>query len=242
MKVLAYIPLHYGCEYLDAAIRAVDPFVDKIMVLYVEQPSQGQAAILPCPESEEQLKDIAFGASKKIEWHNCKFGNEGAHRGYVYTYSQEYDLVFTFDCDEVFEPNDLPKSFELAMSSTKRYIGIGGYINFWRSFNFACHDGFTPIRITNLHNESGEEVVPCRVYHFSTAQKEETIRYKMGVSGHASEIRANWLEEIYLGWSPENNYTDLHPVAHGIWNATAFDRNTLPEILKQHPNFNKAVI
>ncbi len=242
MKVLAYIPLHYGAEYLHAAIKAIEPFVDKIMILYVAKPSQGHSKGHICPESKRELRIITQEASNKIEWHNCAFHTEGEHRNYVYQFSEGYDLVLAVDGDEIFEPKDLPNALDLAMKTDKRYIGIGGYINFWRSFNFACYDGFTPIRITNLKNAGGEGVVPCRVYHFSTAQKEEIVRYKLGVSGHASEIRPNWLEEIYLAWTPENNFQDLHPVALGLWNATPFDKNTLPQILKDHPNFNKVQI
>lgn len=242
MRVLAYIPLHYGAEYLDAAIRSVAPFVEKIMVLYVKDPSQSHSKGWACPEEEGQLRRIAQAASDKVEWHQCRFNTEGEHRGYVYDYAHGYDLVLAFDGDEVFEPEDLPNALDLAMKTDKRYIGIGGYVNFWKSFNYACYDGFTPIRITNLHNTGGEGVVPCRVYHFSTAQGEAIVRYKMSVSGHASEIRPDWLEKVYFAWTPENNFPDLHPVALGLWNATPFDKEKLPEILKAHPNFNKTVI
>ena len=242
MRVLAYIPLHYGAEYLDAAIRSVAPFVEKIMVLYVKEPSQSHSKGWICPEEEGQLRRIAMSASDKVEWHQCRFSTEGEHRGYVYDYAEGYDLVLAFDGDEIFEPEDLPVALERAMNSEKRYIGIGGYINFWRSFNYACYDGFTPIRITVLRNSSGEEVVPCRVYHFSTAQSEAIVKYKLSVSGHASEMRPNWLDEVYFAWSPENNFSNLHPVAHGIWNATQFNKESLPQILKDHPNFHKEVI
>ena len=242
MRVLAYIPLHYGAEYLEAAIKSIDPFVEKIMVLYVKEPSQGHSKGIPCPEEEGMLRRLSISSSNKVEWHQCRFSTEGEHRGYVYQFAQGYDLVLAFDGDEIFEPQDLPIALDMAMKSDKRYIGIGGYVNFWRSFNHACYDSFTPIRITNLHNGSGEAVVPCRVYHFSTAQDQKIVRYKMSVSGHASEIRPNWLEEVYFGWYPGCGIEDLHPVAHGLWKATPFDKEKLPDILKAHPNFNKQMI
>ena len=34
IKTLAYIPLHYGKEYLEATIKSIDAHVDKILILY----------------------------------------------------------------------------------------------------------------------------------------------------------------------------------------------------------------
>ena len=117
------------------------------------------------------------------------------------------------------------------------YIGFGGYVNFWRSFNHACYDGFTPIRFINLKgdNSNGYGVVPCTVYHFSCAQPKYIMDFKYLIHGHKNELRENWLESIYYG----EQMIDVHPTSFGLWNATPFDKNTLPESLKQHPNFSK---
>ena len=64
------------------------------------------------------------------------------------------------------------------------------------------------------------------------------MRYKYKIFGHASEIRDKWLDETYYG----TTMTDLHPVSLNLWNAVEFDKNTLPEFLKEHANFNKEVI
>lgn len=241
-RIIAYVPIHYGCEYLSEAIQSIKNHVERIVVLYSKTPSYGFGTALKCPESASQLKKIAQSASHKVEWRSIEVGSEGEHRGYIYKLTNGYDGVLTIDADEVFDQTDLPIAIDLAMKSDKRYIGFAGYINFWKSFNYACYDGFTPIRFTNLHNKSGEGVVPCKVYHFSTAQKMEIMEYKLLVHGHKDEIRPNWLKDVYQAWTPENNFGNLHLVAENLWNATPFDRHTLPEILKNHPNFNKEVI
>lgn len=241
-RIICYVPLHYGCEYLKEAIQSVAPFVDRIVVLYSKTPSYGFGTALSCPETADQLKRIAMSASNKVEWRSITAGTEGEHRNYIYKLSNGYDGVLTIDADEVFDPIDLPIAIDLAMNSDKRYIGFAGYINFWKSFNYACYDGFTPIRFTNLHNIAGEGVVPCKVYHFSTAQKQSIMEYKLLVHGHKNEIRPNWFNDIYMAWTPDNNIQDLHLVAFGIWNATPYDKNKLPDILKSHPNFHKDVI
>ena len=54
MKTLAYIPLHYGREYLEACITSIEPHVDKILILYTESPSYGQNRGLRNPETREE--------------------------------------------------------------------------------------------------------------------------------------------------------------------------------------------
>ncbi len=242
MRVIGYIPLMYGAEYLEACIKSMSPFVEKIIVVYTDKPSQGHGTHVKCHETEEQLKEIAFASSNKIDWHKANFHTESEHRNYIMDYANGYDLVFTLDSDEVVEPLDIEQAFENALKSNARYIGINGFINFWRSFNHVCLDGFTPCRIINLRNKSGQDNVNLRIYHFSTAQNIETVRFKWNVSGHKDELRRNWIDDIYLKWTPSNQFGDLHPVAFNLWNAVGFDKNTLPYVLMSHVNFEKEII
>lgn len=241
-RVLGFIPCHYGAEYLDACIKSMEPFVERIIIVYSDQGTQGARSHIPCPEKEEELKIIAESASDKVEWYKDYFTRETDHRDYIMRFAAGFDCIISLDTDEVFEPEDVPAAIEAAMNSTARYINIKGFKNFWRSFNHVCLDGFLPYRIINLHNQGGMDTVECRIYHFGCAQDISIVRYKWLVSGHRNEIRANWIDDIYLAWTPENNMQNLHCVAHNIWNAEPYDKTTLPEVLKQHPNYNKDVI
>jgi len=249
-KILSYIPLYYGSEYLDACIRSMLPWVDKLIIVYVDKPSQGHFSNVPCPESKEQLQDIvAKIGSPKIEWHNAgPFTGENAHRNYILQFSEGYDLIFTLDADEVVEAEDMPGAIDHALNSPCRHISINGFINFWRSFDYVCLDGFRPFRFINLTRPSGatdeSNLCKLRIYHFSTCQSIETIRFKWNVSGHKTELRPGWIDEVYLGWKEsmiDEPRQNLHPVAMDIWNAIKFDKSTLPQVLKEHPNYNKGV-
>lgn len=243
LRVIGYIPLMYGAEYLDACIKSMEPVVEKIMVIYSDQGSQGHRTNIPCPETEQQLKSIALSASPKVEWHKDYFPNEGAHRNWIYQHTSGYDMVLTLDADEVVEPRDVEEALWTAYKGDKRFYGIDGFINFWRSFNHVCLDGFRPYRIVNLRqgqHSTGE--VKMRVYHFGCCQGIDIVRFKWNVSGHKSELKHNWIDGTYLAWNPENNFGDLHCVSNNLWNTVPFDKNDLPEILKQHPNFNRTQI
>lgn len=242
-KVIGYIPLHYGSEYLHYTIKSMEPFVEKIWIVYSPEGSQGHRTNVICPEEEGALMDIALKASQKVHWHKGTWTSESAHRRWILSESEGYDLIFTLDSDEIVEPNDIESALQKAFESDKRFFGIHGFVNFWKSFNWCCRDGFMPIRITNLRNKEGQENVDCRIYHFGYCQSLKIQQYKWGVSGHAPELRPGWMNEIYLRWSTEKQLTNLHPVSRDIWvHADPFDKNTLPEILHSHPNFNKEVV
>lgn len=251
-KTLGYMPLHYGGSYFRESLMSVIDVCDKFVILYSAKPSYGHGTTVECPETEQELLDIALEVcGDKLIWHNHQFGNEGEHRGYIHTWAKDFSLILAVDSDEIFHTEELKKALKTAYEGDKRYYGIGrnedgsgGYYNLWRSFNFACQDGFTPVRITNLKNESGEGVVNCTIYHFSCAQSEEIMRYKLLIHGHKDEIRPDWFEKVYLAWTPETPATPdgLHLVAKGLWQATAFSKETLPEYLKSHENYSKELI
>lgn len=239
-RLICYIPLHYGKSFLHYAIKSVEAHVEKIVVLYSDLPTFGRGTSDTCPDSEQELHDIAIAASNKVDWRVGYWGSEGEHRNYIYNMSEGFDGVLTIDSDEVFDPIDLPLAIEQGLNSDKRYIGFGGYINFWKSFNYSCYDGFTPIRLVNLHgtDATGCDVVPCKVYHFSTAQTMDIMRYKLKIHGHHDEIRPGWLE-MFENWKPGDIVEKgLHLVSHDIWQATAYDKEQIPDFLKEHPYFN----
>lgn len=241
MKVLAFMPLHYGLEYLDACIRQIDPHVNEILILYSSKPSFGKRIEKECPDSGEEMRAIASKASDKITWVEVtdKIYSEGAHKDKGLQYAKEhgYDIAALVEADEVWDSNDFKRCLDEVYNSTEARFQIRGYVNFWRTFDWVCYDHFIPIRFHNLRNNNdNERDIKGTVYHFSTCQRKEVMDYKYLVYGHWQEIKPGWLEHIYHGWKP--GIGDLHPVSNNLWNAEPFDKNTLPEVLKSHPNFN----
>jgi hypothetical protein len=243
-RLIASCPIFYGGEYLECAIKAVEPYVEEIIMLYTDKPSYGYGTHIQCPESESDLMNIAYSASNKVKWVRVDAGSEGHHRGHIFKIAEagKYDGILTFDADEIF--GDLTEWLLLCHASKARNIGFTQFYNFWRSFNFICRDGFAPIRYINLHNIDGQENFPVPVYHFGCAQRMEIMEYKLLIHGHKAELRNNWLEDVYKAWSPDNQIENLHLVSWkpGIWNAEPFDKETLPQILKEHHNFGKYLI
>jgi len=246
MKTLGFMTIHYGVEYLKESLLSVVDHVDEMVIAYSKNPSHGHGTKHACPDSEEDIiKICADVLGDKLIWRRSEFYScEADHRAVRYKHSDGYDLILTIDADEVFKEFDIQNALTFAYNNKERYYGINGYVNFWRSFNFACYDGFRPIRIENLNNANQLQNINCplTIYHFSTCQSEAIMRYKYKIFGHASEVRPSWLDGIYYAWSPDNQIQDIHCVAFGLWNAVTFDRQTLPSYLKTHVNFNKELI
>ena len=240
MKVLAYYPLHYGKEYLKESLLSIVNHVDEICILYTDRPSYGHGTSEVCPEAEEELRVIVKDVcGSKYSWVKRNYAHEGEHRSFIERISDNQDLILAVDADEVWGEIELDNCLKQAYDNKEcKYFGINGYVNFWRSFNYACYDGFAPVRIINRNNTSRmQQVLNGKIYHFSCAQNLEIIRYKWEIHGHKNELRPDWFDKY-------NRFElqDVHPVSIGLWNATPFDKTTLPEILKRHPNYNKELI
>lgn len=232
MKILGYCPLLYGKEYLRYSIESYKYLVDKIIILYSPIPSYGHNTHLVCPESEHDLKDIAFSTSSKVEWIRVKANQEGQHRAQIFKYADSYDLILGTDYDEVWDKKELAFALKEAYDNPFERYGINGFINFWKDFNNVCIDSFRPIRIIKPGGV-GESEVKVTCYHFGYAISEEMMRWKWAIHGHHNELRDRWIEDVYLG----DRKDDLHPVAIGLWNAQPFDKHKLPDILQSHPRF-----
>jgi len=216
MKVLAYYPIHYGAEYLNASIKSIDTLVDKIVILYTPSPSYGYQTDIPCPESEEELRAIAESSSSKIEWMNIGGStNEGRHRGIAFNQAEGFDIMLPVDADEIWETSSLERCIKETYDGSSWRRNISGFVNFWKSFNWACYDSFQPARAFNLNrNNLIEESIQGTIYHFGYAQSEKIMNYKFEIHGHKSEIKPGWLQNTYYGWEPGK--LDLHPTC-GVW-------------------------
>jgi len=240
MKVLGFMTVHYAGAFLREALESVVDHCDKVVIAYSRQPSQGHGTNLSCPDSEGYIFSICESVLKdKFIWDSAeRYGAETEHRAVKYNYSKGFDLVLTIDSDEVYK--NPSEALKYAYNGKAQYYGIDGYINFWKSFNHACYDGYRPVRIENLNVKDGSQDLNCKtvIYHFSTCQPKAIMDYKFGVFGHAHEVRKGWLQNTYYDWTPETKW--LHCVSEQIWeNAEPFDKHTLPANLRKHYYFER---
>lgn len=242
MKKMAYMILHYGCPYLGAAIESIYDQVDKIVILYTDQPSQGFLANVQSPDTEMQLMQCCGGYWDKIAWVNGRWGTEGDHVGAYRNFTEGYDWAIRLDSDEIYPPGMVDEMIRQAEESNHKDYRIP-FVHHWRSFNHGCRDAQMPTRITRIQGGEGERYLDSgngkwEVNHMGYAVPTKYIEYKLQVSGHRPEFRPDWFETRWKA----NALTDLHPVIFNWWNAEPYDISRLPEALKVHENYGKAVI
>ena len=284
-KVLAYMPLHYGKEYVGYAIRSVYDLVDRIVIFYTPQPSFGHIDPEAVnPDNREELKEaLTFQVSDdkgKIEWREGWWGNETAHRSAAESLAKilEYDILLAVDYDEVWDAETLRQAIEYVKSSPYKIYRVP-FVHLWKGFEMVCRDAAQPTRFTKLSGE-GETYIPMDkpVYHFGYAISDELMKYKWTCHGHFDELRKDWLENTWLKWKKLNNeeikrqgldnllansnfvlniikridegikenivydggwFGDVHPTNENFWTPELFDKNELPDFMKQHPYWSK---
>jgi len=261
MKTLAYMPLHYGADYLLEACRSVLPAVDEFLILYTPHPSYGHKGRIPLPKSEsrdqlfklyESLNDYPE-AGAKLSWIDVNSNRENEHRetGHRYAREHKFDMSIAVDSDEVWDTESVFKSLDEAQGHHAFMTTWKGWKHFYRSFNEYCTDGFQPVRIFNYNNKLGSTgcVDSSVIYHMGYAIREELMAYKLSCHGHKNEMnpgfynewanynRKDWQAFLDYDFTQDKDWT-LHPVSKQVWIETKLqDVNELPDLLKNHKFF-----
>ena len=252
MKTIAYTALHYGSEYLASAIRAAVNYVDEWHCLYTPHPSHGHNSSAICPDTETDLHEIAWqAAGSKLRWHVGNWHYEGQQRNSIHQYAPDADAILIVDSDEIYSEKLLENVASL-IQLTSGYTGYRTlrlpFVHFYRDFRHAViHDPAYPQRVIFPHVQNTSDATwdahEGSVAHMGYCQSAETIRYKLSIHGHKSELRCSadaYVDSIYLN---EQRWTDLHPVGSEYWNAEVVNPfDYLPYWMADHPNCVKDIV
>jgi len=249
MKVIGLIILHYGKEYLQAAIGSIYPVVDEIIVLYTPTPSHGNRTDLRCPDHFEELYyEAMINHGAKVLFEHQSFENEGAQRDYGRNLCihRGADIIVVADADEVSDTEILGGLIKDAYDNPVAKLKVW-MRHFYRSFGWCCLDNDRQERIYNVHapvkSERVADVAEPFVYHMGYAQSVKITQYKIDIHGHKPEWRTdiNWFEDKFLNYVPGET-KDVHPVVPGMWNPKTFDRSKMPQLLLDHPYYKLPII
>lgn len=247
-RKLAYMILHYGKPFLAAALEAICEQVDKIVILYTDQPSQGYMPEMKCPDSMDDLMRVCNPFWDKITWVQGRWGNEGDHVNAFRLFANDYDWAIRLDSDEIWPPGMVDAMIDQAEEDLEDGQPWRAYardyrvpiVHFWQSFSRVCKDGQMPIRLNRLKGAGeGERYLDSKgkwfLHHMGYAQPSAYIAYKLQCSGHRPEFRPDWYETKWLAHASK----DVHPVVFDFWNVEEYDVANLPEVLKRHPLYGK---
>jgi hypothetical protein len=253
MKVHSLTILHYGKDYLSYALRSIYHSVDVCHVFYTPTPSHGHNTNIPPIETKEELMQAAYAydPENKIKWYDMLgLRHEGEQRDLALETVEAAgaELVVVVDYDEVWDKDILSMMLTEVWENSNSRNHLVNMIHFWRSFNYVCCDNGWPIRIINLrYSEMNYRVAKYlspdigRVYHFGYAITDKVMNYKWQIHGHKNELRPNWFSTYWSAWPPIEN---CHPTNgrneqdEPFWTPEPFDKEQLPEFMRQHPFYN----
>ncbi len=248
MKVVAYSALHYGSDFLSHAIRSIIDEIDEYIILYTSVGSHGHRTSTPCPDTREELYDMAYAAAgKKLRWFDGEWPYEGAQRDSIFGIVPDADVIVVLDADEVWPPGLLQEAIEGTSHWHRRDIRMP-MIHYWRSLSQAIlHDPACPVRLIYPQVKEGAETyTPDQsrpllnrvIHHLGYAQRSEIVRYKLLTHGHKAEFRrdCDWFNDIFMD---SNRTTDLHPVGSEYWN---WEEVEIPDFMLDHPFANLELI
>ena len=240
----SYSIVHYGKDYINAALQSVLPFVEQAHIFYTPLPSHGQqSSVRPIETSEEIQEEIKQLNTDKILWHNTsRLKYEGNQRDYAVKFCKDAgaDIIIVLDYDEVWPVETLQRALEIVEYGQGRNWLIN-FTHLWRSFNHCCRDQGWPVRFIDLRvDDDSNGFIPKEagdIYHFGYAITDKVMKYKWEIHGHKSEMRPGWLDNQWQQKPPVEN---CHPTNSrneediGFWNTEPFDKYQLPEFVRQH--------
>lgn len=247
MKTLAYIPLLYGKDYIQYAIRSVYSEVDAILILYTDKPSHGTGTGLPCPDTRDELIELcaAVDPNNKIIWMTGNWNLEGQQRNEAHYYAKKhgYDILVAVDADEIWKTEMLRELIQLTFDrkASKCLVWMR---HLWRSFNYICDDQMRQERIYYMRDDKKDLIYAPQpinqVWHFGYAQDLKTVEYKISIHGHSAEWilpKERWFTERYCVFPPAEGVY-VHPACADVWFPAEFNKEQLPEIMREHPYYN----
>lgn len=249
MKTVGYTALRYGADYLGYAIRSIIDHIDTYHVLYATQPSHGHPSDAVCPDTEDELHEIAWAAAgSKLRWHRGDWRYEGEQRNSILQVAPDADVIISVDSDEVYSEKLINHITAYAQHNSLmpiRYIRIP-FIHYWRSFNKCIlHDPAFPVRVTFPKVRDGEATwypqINGVVNHMGYATTPAIMAYKWQIHGHKNELRkdVNWFQDVFMA----NRQYDCHPVGSEYWNPeTVNPLDYMPSWMQEHPFYGKDLI
>lgn len=248
-KAVAMTPLLYGADFLASAIRSVIDSVSEHWVIYSPVGSHGSHTDIPCPETEEQLFNIASeAAGRKLHWYRGHFAHEGIQRDMIFQLAPDADVILALDSDELW-PDGLAHA---CITALDRYPDIPyrlrlPMVHFFRSFYRAVlHDPAFPERVI-FPKQPDKRIVlfddPAvrPIAHMGYSQRSEIVEWKLKVHGHKAQFRTdlNWFRDV---WQTNRQY-DCHPVGSEFWQPEQVNPwDYLPDFMKSHPYANLEII
>lgn len=234
--IVAVTKLHYGKDFLAAAIRSSEGFADKHIVIYSDRPSTGFGPTdQPCPDTRDELLLIAHRtAGSRLQWVESHSSNVLLALDII----EDVDILLELDFDEVIHQDlcrDILDRYHHGELTHTRYRMP--MLHHWRSFKYACRDpqwsGRMRVPKAPIDEPAYYPSEANYIHHFGYARKTSDVEYKWLLSVHRAELKPDWWQTWH---SFPSRLTNLYPLPSDFsWDAEPFPDSELPAALIGHP-------
>ena len=224
--VAALCLVYHDDIWLPHAIASVYDVVGKIIFFVSDKPWMG-----PDTDNSETIRCITClpDPDGKFLLVRERWATEVEQRNYSVAFAHAYGFRYgmILDADELYEPMELVRMFEWAMSRPETDCFHMHWYTYWKSQEYVIspHENYAPpfliqfgrCAFIEARNPVGKkhEVIPADVgicHHMSYARSDELIRRKLASFSHAQQIIPNWFDSVWKGWDSNHDLMNLHPV------------------------------
>jgi len=236
-------------DYIDYSIRALPQSVDEVVVLRTMHPWNGPD--VPLDATSQRVRGLNDPRVTLIEG---AWGSEAEHRTAAMSVIRDLgcDYAVVVDGDEVWETDKLVEmQAAIEVSDPSLNVWRAPWWTYWKSplwrvdppepsspvvaVRMTDEVQFTDLRDPHVRAETFSPAAPV-LHHFSYAKPNHQIWEKVHAFGHASEIRSNWWEDVWMGWEQNHELEDLNPVYPDNYKRAVYSGvRHLPERMRKHP-------
>lgn len=214
--------------FLSESVRRIYPLMDKIVFLVGLEPWKGEGTrVLPA----ETLKLIASlpDPEKKFVIISRYWATEAEERndGLAMLHTLGCDWCLIVDDDEMFNRKDLYAAKDIISRELTSTAFLLSQVIYWKDRDTAIENptlalpAFASTVPGAIFFNEGRcymvagghwtvfphEVIMC--HHLSYVRSEEKMRRKLAAFSHADQTKADWLDRVWLKWTP--GMENLHP-------------------------------
>lgn len=235
-------------SWLGLTLESIYPVTGRILVLIGEAPWNGAPGDLSgtlrtiesFSDSEKKLSVIRGSWATETEQRNA---------GLEMLAAQGVPYCFAVDADEIYDPAQLHRMMQLAVSRPEISCWRVTMFTYWRSFRFRIDppEQYMPaifLRVGTARFADKREVaaptqaaLPVQLglcHHMSYARTDEQIYRKITTFSHVSEMVPGWYENIWLRWPENPAMENIHPCWPGAYRRAVPQRyEFLPPVLKR---------
>jgi len=234
-KTIAHCCAFNQEHFMEAWVRNAATYADELVVLYSKVPWEysKRAKYLLKPDATGEILNRLKAEFPKLIVVEGRWANETKQRNEALKIAKKRGggYLLIVDVDEFFETEEVLSALDWMVEHPSQvwfmpHIQLIKQID-WSvvtpegnaCFQFAIDlDGVKAFQNKRAPKAGIKETIPeevCKCWHFSYLMPEEKLREKLASFGHTSQIRGNWLTEVWPNIKPGSQ--DFHPVWPPGW-------------------------